>query len=64
MAFICRDADEGIACAIAMQRCVRPCEIMVAGAVKRTAQGGEDIRFSRIKAVPPGAEAAYRLKFE
>ena len=42
----------------------RPYEIMVTGAVKQAASGGKGIRFSRIKAVPPGAEAAYKLKYE
>jgi len=42
----------------------RPYEIMVTGAVKQAAQGGKGIKFNRIKAVPPGAEAAYKLKYE
>ena len=41
----------------------RPYEIVVTGAVKQAAQGGKGIKFNRIKAVPPGAESAYRLKY-
>ena len=39
-------------------------EIMVTGAVKQAASGGKGIKFNRIKAVPSGAEAAYKLKYE
>ena len=42
----------------------RPYEIMVTGAVKQAASGGKGIKFNRIKAVPSGAEAAYKLKYE
>jgi hypothetical protein len=37
---------------------------MVTGAVKQAASGGKGIKFNRIKAVPSGAEAAYKLKYE
>ena len=42
----------------------RPYEILVTGEVKKAARVRKGIGFSRIKAVPPGAEAAYRLKYE
>ncbi len=42
----------------------RPYEILVTGGVKKAAHGAKGMTFSRIKAVPPGAEAAYRLKYE
>lgn len=42
----------------------RPYEILVTGGMKKAARVRKDIGFSRIKAVPPGAETAYRLKYE
>jgi len=41
----------------------RPYEIMVTGGVKQAASGGKGMKFNRIRAVPPGAESAYRLKY-